>query len=458
MCIVNFGVCFGMDGISEKPEKVTFRETFNFKDSSARARIFMLLSVSIQTALVYVTTGIFFTGFLSENGIDIYGNNILMFVPYVAGLFSLVAPEILSRFKKRKLILAFCMFFYYAFLLGGVNLIPLVIEDSVGKLWGMVVVSFIANLFYVIGTAGYNAWHVRFIPERIRSYYLSCSQISAALIAGIFALVSGQISDYLASIEGGQLQFLINLRYVSIGIGAIQCICLMIPKEVEYPVIRTPHIADVISIPVKNRKFMMTMLIVFFWNFSAQLSATSLAFYLLNTVGMSYTFYNIIIFLYSPIFFLSAPLWRRLIEKTSWFKTFAWAVLLVGPAQIVYGFIQPGNYIVISLVVRCIQHFAGAGHNVAFANFMYINMPVTNRTCYTSFYNIVFQSGALTGLLCGMGLMALTENISFSLFGYTYQAGVPFLIMLTGVFQILIAIYVLAFRKRLEPDPEIERA
>ena len=126
---------------------------------------------------------------------------------------------------------------------------------------------------------------------------------------------------------------------------------------------------------------------------------------------------------------------------------FAVALLIVAPFQILYGFVQPGHYILLVLIVRLPQHFAGVGHNVAFDNFQYINMPPTNRECYTSFYQIVFNLGALAGYVFGTVFDANTKDWSFTAFGYTYTSGVPFLIMLCGVVQFVIAALVLITRK-----------
>ena len=138
--------------------------------------------------------------------------------------------------------------------------------------------------------------------------------------------------------------------------------------------------------------------------------------------------------------------------------------------QIVYGFVQPGSftvaslaltvplYIPLMLLVRLPQHFGGVGHNVAFANFQYINMPLTNRDCYTSFYQIVFNLGGLAGMGFGIVFTMLTKDISFTAFGYTYKTGTPLLTMLCGVVQFIIIAYILIFRKQLEPDTSVERA
>jgi hypothetical protein len=110
------------------------------------------------------------------------------------------------------------------------------------------------------------------------------------------------------------------------------------------------------------------------------------------------------------------------------------------------------------LLVRVPQHFAGTGHNVAFANFQYINMPLTNRDSFTSFYQIVFNLGSLSGMLFGIVFTELTKDFSFTAFGYTYKTGTPLLTMLCGVVQFIIIAIVLIGRKKLEPDADAEHA
>jgi hypothetical protein len=279
-------------------------------------------------------------------------------------------------------------------------------------------------------------------------------------------LCAGWLCDHLAD------WFILALRYFAFGLGVVNIIFLLIPREVEYPVVHAPKFSDIISIPIRHKKFMRTMLVVFLWQFSLNCYSSQLNFYLLDTVGMTQTFYNVIIFLYGPFYMLFMGFWRKQIEKTSWFKVFAYSLLIVAPLQILYGFVRPGDftmqlgslaltvplYIPLVLLVRVPQHFAGTGHNTAFANFQYINMPLTNRDSFTSFYQIVFNLGSLAGMLFGIVFTELTKNFSFTAFGYTYRTGTPLLVMLCGVLELVIIAIVLIGRKKLEPDTDAEHA
>ncbi len=447
-----------------------FRQVYNFRDPDAKGRACVLIFTVIEGFLTYITTGAFYTVFLQSYDFNITGAGILSFVPYLASMLVLFTPKLLNHFPRRRWLLGACKFLYYLFNIVGLTVLPMIVSDYSGRLAGMIIITFFSALFNVVATAGYAAWHIRFQPEEVRAYHLTVSQFATAFISGILMLSAGWLCDNLA--EG----FIIALRFFAFALGVLNIIFLLLPREVEYPVIHTPRFSDILSIPIKNKKFMMTMIVVFLWQFSLFCYSSQLNFYLFDKsglgIGMTQTFYNIIIFLYGPFFILFMNFWRKKIERTSWFSTFAVALLIVAPFQLLYGFVQPGSfdlsigslamtiplYVPLVLLVRLPQHFAGVGHNVAFANFQYINMPLTNRDCYTSFYQIIFNLGSLAGMLFGLLFTEATKDFAFTAFGHTYRTGTPLLIMLCGVVQLIIAAYVLICRKGLEPDATAERA
>ena len=453
-------------GIAMNSYRSTFRRVYNLHDPEARGRVCLLVYSVVECFLLYITSGIFYTHFLQIYHVDITGVGILNFVPFLASMLVFFTPELLAKFPRRRWLLAVCKFLYYLLNVAGLTLLPALITDDSALLLSMTVVSFAAALFNVVATAGYAAWHIRFQPEEVRAYHMMTSQFLNAFVSGILMLCAGWLCDHLAD------WFILALRYFAFGLGVVNVIVLLIPREVEYPVVRAPRFSDIISVPLRHKKFMRTMLVVFLWQFSLYCYSSQLNFYLLDTIGMTKTFYNIIIFLYGPFFILSMTFWRRRIEKTSWFKVFAYALLIVAPLQILYGFIQPGTFTVtvgslamtvplyapLALAVRMPQHFGGVGHNVAFANFQYVNMPLTNRDCFTSFYQLVFNLGSLAGMLFGIIFTELTKDFSFTAFGYTYRTGTPLLTMICGVVEFIIIAYVLIGRKKLEPDADAEHA
>ena len=304
----------------------TFRKVYNFRDPDARGRVCLLIYTVVEYFLVYITSGIFYTQFLQSYGVDITGVGILNFIPFLASMFVFFTPGLLNHFPKRRWLLAVCKFLYYFLNVAGLTVLPALVNDYKTLLLCMIAVSFFASLFNIIATAGYAAWHIRFQPEEVRAYHMTVAQFLNAIISGILMLCAGWLCDHLDT------WFILALRYFAFGLGVVNVIFLLIPREVEYPVVRTPKVSDIVSIPLRNKKFMRTMLIVFLWQFSLYCYSSQLNYYLLDTVGMTQTFYNIIIFLYGPFFMLFMNFWRKRIERTSWFKVFAYALLIVAAA------------------------------------------------------------------------------------------------------------------------------
>ena len=137
-----------------------FRKVFNFQDPDAKGRCCVLIFKVVEGFLTYITTGIFYTEFLRCYGMDSVAAGVLSFIPYIASMLVLFTPALLNRFPRRKWILAVCKFMYYFVVLVGLNLLPYMVTDDRGRLWGMIVITFLASLFNVVATAGYAAWHI----------------------------------------------------------------------------------------------------------------------------------------------------------------------------------------------------------------------------------------------------------------------------------------------------------
>ncbi len=437
-----------------------FFRVYNFRDPQARGRLCILVFTVIEGLLGYITSGVFYTVFLQGYNVNITGAGILSFVPYIASLLVLFTPGMLNRFPRRKWLLGGCKLAYYFFNIIGLTWLPAVVTDDRARVIGMVSITLLSSLFNVVATTGYSAWHIRFQPEEVRAYHVSTTQLSLNVLSGIFTLGAGWLCDKLP------FSFIIGLRYFAFILGVVAVVCLMFPHEVDYPVEHPPRFSDIVTIPPKNRKFLWTMCIVFFWYFAVYCCASQTTYYLIDTVGMSTTFNTVILFLYGIAFILFTVFWRKRIMHTSWFSVFAKTLVVIGILQVLYGFVGRGSftcsigtltavipyYIPYMLAVNIPKHIVSVGHNIAFGNFPYIHMPVVNRDCYASFYVLVVNLGTLAGMLFGILFTAATESVQFSLFGIPYETGTPLLIAVSGIIQIVIAAAVLCNRSKIEPN------
>ena len=437
---------------------MTMGQVFNFKDPNARTRCILIISVALEAVINYITTGVFWTEFLRGYHMQPEEIGILAFSPFIAGLFVIFAPSLLTRFKKRRFILAACKLLYYVCSIFALTLLPRLVTDATTLLICMSVLQFVAYVFNIIAVSGYAAWHVKFLPERMRAHYMTFNQFSAAILPGFLIMVAAVWADKLAAMPADQLAFLEWVRHFGFLLGVLDVVLLSLPREVEYPVIHAPRFRDIIAIPLSNKKYMLVMIAVFAWQFSLYCHNTFLQVYLMDTIGITYFLYCFIIFIYPFFFPFSMKFWQNRIGKTSWLRAFALALLIESPLQLLYALIRPdlAPWLLVTwlLIVRLPQHFAGVGRNAIVANMQYVNMPQVNRTCYTSFYQIVYNLGAAAGLLFGTVFVALSKNFAVPMFGYTYTGGIPWLIALSGIIQLGIVAYILLMGNRLEPTAE----
>ncbi len=407
----------------------------------------MLSSTILQAIVNQLTTGIFFTGFLSAYGFDIVNIGIVTLAPYISNLASVFTPAILHRFSKRKGILVACKLIYYILAVASFTLMPLIIIDTGRRMLALSALLIAANVFNGIAVSGFSSWHVNFIPKEVRSDYFTTVQFLSNLIPGAMLLFSGMITDALNN-SPAQLVLLTVLRWIAFAVALIDVLLLAVPKEYEYNAEAAEKNADIFRIPIKNNRWLLVMGVVVLWNVSSFSITSALQVYLLEDVGVSYTFYNLIIILYSAAFPIFSSFWKKKIEQYSWLSVYGFTLLVYSICQLVYCFVNPVNYFIIMTVVRLTQHVVGVGQNIIFANLQYICMPREHRTCYTSLYYFIFYLSALIGLGLGTAWCAVFEEFSLTIFGYSLTT-VPLLMMVSGLMIFILAFYVWFLAKKL---------
>ena len=430
-----------------------FFRTFNFTDCNARGRCVMLASSILNSCITYLTAGVFYTGFLVANDIDIVNLGIINFLPLLANCLSVVAPLILERFSRRRYLLAGARFLYFTILILGVTLLPLFVSDKATKVVCFGVIVFTANAVNALTCGGYSIWHLNFIPNSVRTEYFSYQQIIGTVISSAVLLVSSFAADALSG-SAEQLNVLYTLRIVGYVLALADVAVLLLPHEYPYPKkVTTISMKNVFTLSWQNRKFFYTMLIITAWTFISYFTSSSLSYYLLEDIGVSYTFINMIDASYALFLIVLSPWWRKFIHSRGWFSTFSITAMLHFPTMLLYCFITPGNYVWLMLAVRLTQHVIGVGINLAYANLPFINLPKEDQSNYLVFYTLLVNFSGFVGLTVSTWFISLTEGCAFSLFGLSLD-NVPILILMQGIGQLLVGFFVYRRRHALAPQEE----
>jgi len=440
-----------MKRILHRIRHAAFFELFNFREELAKGRSCMIISAVTVSVINWLTTGLFYTSFLMTNGIDIVNIGILTFVPYIANCFSIFSPSILERFQKRKWLLAGSRAIYYSLNILAITVLPYFVSDPTLKMVLFVLLVFSANIINALFSSGYSVWQVKFIPDKVRADYFSMNQLLTAFIGCGMALLSGTVADALSG-SAYENTIIIIFRLAAYALGILDVLILSLPKE--YPYSRSkelPRLRHIVTKPFTHKKFAITMAIVFVWTFCANIPQSTLNYYLINNVGVSYTFIYIINFFYPFFLLVFLPLWNKFLRAKGWFTTFAIGAMMLCPTSLMYSCVTAANYTWLLPTLRLIQHFIGVGCNVAYANMAFINLPEKDQTNYIAFHTLVVNIGGFLGMMLGTSFVAAYPDIVVTVLGLEFT-NVQMLFWLEALGEISVGIAVLLLAPVITPD------
>lgn len=413
---------------------------YTLKTENGRGRCVILAHVAINQVITWLTTGMFYTSFLMIYGIDIVNVGIITFVPYIASCFGVFSPAILERFKKRRVFLAVTRALYYILNILGITLIPILVSGEKARIVALITVVFVSNIVNALTGSGYTVWHIKFVPPAMRADYFSIQSVVANTIGIGASLVSGIVADILSASAYADIS-IIALRYVAFALAMTDVVLLCLPKEFPYEHSKTPRLKDIFTLPFQSKPFLMTMAVIFLFTFFTAIPSSSLNFYLLNTVGVEYTFVYAINFVYPFVQLLLLPVAKKYVRKHGWFQTFATFVFGCFPTMILYSFITSGNYLWVLPTVRITQHFFGTFYNLANSNLIYANLPPEDQTNYLSFHSIITNAASFLGMMAGTGFVAALGDRTLMLFGFSFDS-VQMLLWAEGIGYILLPLFV----------------
>ena len=391
-----------------------FCQLYNLKDEYSIGRAMLLISQMIYSIGNIFITGTFYTAFLMESGIDIVQVSILSIIPNICWLFGLLAPKVYAKIKRRRSILLFNHLFYYTCMVLLPTLIPSFVTDPDMRTLCFAVLLIVGNVVNSIFGSGSSAWHIRFLPEddTRRSYHLSILYMLFNVMGTLTAVGAALATDAMAD-SGAQGTIITILRYVSFVLFVINGLQLfLVPKE--YPYERstgdTVKLTDVLTIPFKNKKYMLTMLIVFLWNGVGCITGGFWSYYLLDIIKIPYimTYITSIVACVVSLFFMRW--WRMAIRHFGWVRVIWFNFLLTTVACIFDIFLTPSTVWIVP-VASIISGINLCGAQVTTDNLFYLHMPRNvDADVYMTFANTMVFIFISIGTAFGTWLLAMLET------------------------------------------------
>lgn len=423
---------------------------YNTRTENARARTALLMSALVFPVYTGFSSGIFYTGLLMGYGINIVNISIVTFIPTIASLASLFSPFVLERFQKRRTIVTVTRMIVHLLNIIGITLLPQLVQDETSRVIGLIAIVFVANVISHLFTPGYSSWHMPYITPDVRSVYFASTTLVSNASSGLVLILFSLITDSLPA--DAQLNLIVTMRYVSFAFALLDCYFLQKPKEPNYAVTASrPALGDIFRLPFSNKRFLLTMVIYGIYAYIANIAASVSNAWLLDEVRLSYSYVNIINALYSLAILFTSRFWGKIVKKNGTFKTMAIGLLLHLPTYIAYGFVSHDNYIWLMTLVRLTQHALGMSLLLSTNNLIYVNLPPADQTNYIAFHSLVGNLAIFFGMMTGTWVVAAFGSNVWTLFGHTLSS-VPTLLMAQGILFALLAVLIMAIRKKVEPD------
>lgn len=423
---------------------------FNLQDERSRGRCVMLTSSIICAINGWLTTDIFYTSFLMIYGIDLVNIGIIAFIPYIASCFGIFSPSLLERFPKRRWLLVGGRLLYYTLNILGITLVPVIVHDPGLRVVCFASIIFLANLVNALIGSGFSIWHLNFIPDHIRAdFFLKQSTISSFIGIGI-SLISGVVADALSASPHADT-IIILFRYVAYGLALIEVAALALPKE--YPYQRShdrPRLKDIVTMPLSCKPFMLTMLVIVLHTFFANVPSSFVNYYLLNNVGVQYTYIYAINMVYPFVLLFLQPVVRKMINRFGWFKVLGFSMLAHAPSWVAYACVTGGNYLWLFTATRLFQHVVGVCLNTSYSNIAFVNLPSKDQTNYFSFYLLANNLSAFLGMMLGTGLVALIGDRTPVLLGMPFTS-VQLLLLIQALGNLVVPAVIFSRFRTLDP-------
>ena len=413
----------------EGEKRGQWKAIFSTGTQEGKARVCILVSEALKAVYTALTTGVFLTGFLLAGGLDGADIGIVTSIPLVSGILYPIAPLFLERFQKRKAILGSFRFLFHSLNIFAVTLLPFLFQGRI--LGGLLIFAILlGNVANVLVASGFPAWHIQFLPDEIRGRFFAASGMINSISTALASLAASVLSD-MAKDSGNELLWLGCVRMAAFALALLELAALLIPKEFPY----APFSGQGISLlaePAKHPRFLMTMIVVFAWMAFSTMTLYAAIAYLLDEVGVSYTFLSILQTCNIFITALVMPYWLKWQMQKGWFTVFRRVFLLFSLYPVLHAFVTKQTWLWMLPVTILFYQAVLAGGNFCFGNMAYICTPKEKRTVFLSWYLMVVALGSLAGQGTAAAFLKICRN-SLQLGGISVSPSQLLLILQGGL-------------------------
>lgn len=426
--------------------KTSFSELFGKEEELSQNRRNILMSNYCSAVSGNLYGGNFFTGFLLLMNISDANIGLITMISMFGNMLQVFSPLLLERFNERKKILIIGRIITHVINLILISIIPILVPSDSLKLVFILVATLLVNVLNAMIAPGYSVWHIKSIPNDMRSRYFSFVHLTNNILVYSVILVASRMVDIFKQ-NGNELTGLLILRVIALVLAVFDIIYML--KIGEYPVPKKNiRIRDVLLSPLKEKKFLVTVVMACMWSFTANIPGSYYTVYLLRELNISYSFLNTVNMLSIPVMILVMPIWRKRVDTTSWFRTLYLCIGLYIVHYIGLAFVTDKSLLLYPVFM--IYAFAiSPGINLVFSNLPFVNMPEDNQTNLLGFYSTMNSFAGFIGASLGRQFIAMSEGVHVNLAG-TIMGSKQLILIITAVFMMISALVIFHLTKKSE--------
>ena len=231
------------------------------------------------------------------------------------------------------------MLFINIVFIGIVRLLPL---SNSGRLTLLALSVFVVNALNAPMAPGFSVWHIAHIRSGCVFPIFRWYQCLNGVFVAVVNLAASRAVDSFKQ-DGNEL---LGLGLLRGGAANLRVRYLSVNTHTELPrtdPVRKIKFSDLLIKPWKERVYLRTVLVVVLWSMIANIPGSYYTVYLLKDLNISYSYITLINMFNVVALVLLTPLWRRLIDRSSWLKPLSWAIMLFAPHYLLLALVAPGQ-------------------------------------------------------------------------------------------------------------------
>jgi hypothetical protein len=371
---------------------------------------------------------------------------VLTTVIQFCNIFQIMSPLLLGRFKRKKQVLLVTRIIFYSLYIVIVGLIPFVPGEDGLRAGLLIAVMMAAHFINALAAPGYSVLHIRSIPEDSRADFFSVLNLLVNICVYVFILICGYIVDFFRD-RGSFLAGITAVRIIGLVFAALEIYAHCHVHEFDEPDSASPHPRINPFAPLKNKKFMLCVILTGLYSCFANIPGVYYSSYLVNDVAVPYSYLGIVNFLSVPIMIFAIPVWNHVIRKLSWFKTISVSLLLASVHYFILPFVGKDNYLYLYTAAVIYYFMVVPGISIVSANLPYYRLPEKDRTSFLAFYAGFNSFMAMLGLTCGSFFIVNSRSLDLNVFGW-HMRNKQFIMIIVGFLLICLGIFYRFIAKR----------